>query len=152
MIEQQLDYDVNDAQTFQITNDAYHWLAFKEPCLDDENYEEAEEIKEMFPYGFKFDSKVEFVENSDLVEVIIIPIQLISNEFTHYKIDGKWWKYEFYYSKDKTKAYYRIYDMYNGRFMDYGWNDVIINKYGKPEIQPCKGCIFPLWGKNWKRY
>ena len=119
MIEQQLDYDVNDAQTFQITNDAYHWLAFKEPCLDDENYEEAKEIKEMFPYGFKFDSKVEFVENSDLVEVIIIPIQLVSNEFTHYKIDGKWWKDEFYYNKDKTKAYYRIYNMFPLLYIQY---------------------------------
>ena len=64
---------------------------------------------------------------------------------------NKWFKDEFYYSEDKKRVCYRIYNMYDGFFVDLGWSDVIINKFGKPEICT-KKCILPLWGKNWMTY
>lgn len=151
MIADKLDYNPEKMEIVQLSNDAYHFLAFKEPCLDEDNMDEVEEFKEQFLYGFKFEPDIEPVEDSDLVECKVIPICECSTPFTHYKLEGTWWKLEFYYNEDKTKAYYRMYDMYSGRFLDYGWNDVIINKSGHPEIRP-KGCIFPLWGKSWIKY
>lgn len=151
MIADKLDYNLEKMEIVQLSNDAYHFLAFKEPCLDEDNMDEVEEFKEQFPYGFKIEPGIEPVEDSDLVECKVIPICESSTPFTHYKLEGTWWKLEFYYSEDKTKAHYRAYDMYSGRFLDYGWNDVIINQYGHPEIRP-KGCIFPLWGKSWIKY
>lgn len=151
MIADKLDYNPEKMEIVQLSNDAYHFLAFKEPCLDEDNMDEVEEFKEQFPYGFKIEPDVESVEDSDLVECKVIPICESSTPFTHYKLEGDWWKLEFYYNEDKTKAYYRMYDMYRGRFLDYGWNDVIINQYGHPEIRP-KGCIFPLCGKFWIKY
>ena len=151
MLEKKVDYNREKMETIQLSNDAYHNLAFGEICLDSENMDEVEEFKEKFPYGFKFELDIEFVEDSDLIECKVVPICESSTPFTHYKIDGKWWKYEYYYSQDRRQVYYRMYDMYHGRFMDYGWNNIVINKYGKPQITP-KGCIFPLWGKSWMRY
>lgn len=151
MIADKLDYNSEKMEIIQLSNDAYHFLAFKEPCLDDNNLEEAEEIKEQFPEGFKIDPEIEFVEDTDMVEIKIIPICESSTPFTHYKLDGVWHKHEFYYNSDKSKVYYRIYDAYYGRFIDYGWNDVNINQFDYPDIRP-KGCIFPLWGKSWIKY
>lgn len=151
MIADKLDYNPEKMEIVQLSNDAYHFLAFKEPCLDEDNMDEVKELKEQFPYGFKIEQDIEFVENSDLIECKIIPICESSTPFTHYKTDGSWFKDEYYYNEDKTKAYYRIYDMHSGRFLDFGWNDVIINKYGHPEIRPGKS-IFPLWGKLWSKY
>ena len=152
-MNRKLDYNLDKAEILQLSNDAYFCLAHKEPCLDEENMEEVKELKAQFKYGFKFDEQygIDFVEDSDMIECKIIPICECSTPFTHYKINGKWYKSEFYYSSDKKQVYYRVYDMYNGCFHDYGWNDVIANQYGKPEIRPNK-CIFPLWGKNWFRY
>lgn len=152
-MNEKLDYNLNEAEILQISNDAYFYFAYKEPCLDEDNYDEIQELKARFKYGFKFDEQYEasFVEDSDLIECMLIPICKCNTPFTHFRIDGKWFKSEFFYSSDKKQAYYRIYNMYDGRFQDYGWNDVIINQYGKPEIRPNK-CIFPLWGKNWTKY
>lgn len=151
MIADKLDYNPSKIKIVQLSNDAYYYLAFKEPCLDEDNMDEAKEFKEQFPYGFKFEPGIEPVEDSDLVECKVIPICESSTLFTHYRIDSEWFKSEFYYNENKTKVYYRIYDMYHGRFLDYGWNDVVINKFKKPEIRPNK-CIFPLWGKSWLEY
>lgn len=152
-MNKKLDYNLDKAEILQLSNDAYFYLTNKEPCLDENNYEEVQELKGRFKYGFKFDDQygIDFVEDSDMVECKIIPICESSTPFTHYRIDGKWFKSEFYYSPDGKQVYYRTYDMCHGRFRDYGWNDVVINKYHKPEINPCK-CIFPLWGENWHRY
>lgn len=152
-MNKKLDYNLDKSEILQLSNDAYFYLAHKEPCLDDSNMEEVEEFKTRFKYGFKFDEQygIDFVEDSDMIECKVIPICECSTPFTYYRIEGRWFKSEFYYSPDKKQAYYRTYDMYNGRFYDYGWNDVMINEYGKPEIRPNK-CIFPLWGKKWLRY
>lgn len=152
-MDRKLDYCIEKAEVVQLSNDAYFYLACGEQCLDEDNYEEAEELRTQFKYGFKFDKQygIDFVEDSDMIECRIIPICECKTPFTHYRLDKKWHKSEFYYSPDKKQAYYRIYDMYNGRFRDYGWNDVIINQFGKPEIRP-NGCIFPLHGKKWTRY
>ena len=148
-----LDYNSEKAEVVQLSNDAYFCLVHGEPCLDDDNYEEVQEFKNRFPYGYMFDRQygIDFVEDSDLIECKIIPICETETPFTHYRELGKWFKEEFYYNQDKTGAYYRIYDKYHGRFRDYGWNDVIINQFGKPIIKPNK-CIFPLWGKTWLKY
>lgn len=151
MIADKLDYNPEKMEVVQLSNDTYYNLAFGEQCLDEDNLDEIKEFKEQFPYGFKLSKEVEFVENSDLIECKVIPICECSTLFTHYRLEGHWFKSEFYYSEDKKQAYYRTYDMYNRRFIDYGWNDVHINEYGKPEIRP-KGCIFPLQGKSWNRY
>lgn len=152
LVKKRLDYSIEDAEIVQLSNDAYYNLAFSEPCLDEENMDEVEEIKARFPYGFKFGPSHEFVDDSDLVECQIIPIcENTSSPFTHYCVDGKYFKHEFYYSEDKKRVHYRIYNMHAGKFRDYGWCDVNINQYGKPDIRPNK-CIFPLWGKFWARY
>jgi len=151
MIADKLDYNPDKMEIVQLSNDAYHYLAFKEPCLDEDNMDEVKEFKEQFPYGFKFEPDIELVEDSDLVECKVIPICERSTPFTHYRLEGLWFKSEYYYNEDKTQVYYRTYDMYCGRFLDYGWNKVEINEYGKPEIRP-KGCIFPLRGKSWLKY
>lgn len=152
MLEKQLDYDLKKAGFFQISNDAFYNLKYGEPCFDEENLDEIEELKAMFPYGFKISDKIEFVENTDLIECEIIPICVTSSLFTHYIIEGKWFKSEYYYSADRKQAYYRTYNMYDKRFIDYGWNDVRINQFGKPVITPKNNCIFPLWGNNWHTY
>lgn len=152
-MNKRLDYNLDKAEILQLSNDAYFCLAHKEPCLDEDNYEEVQEFKARFKYGYKFDEQygIDFVEDSDLIECKVIPICECSTPFTHYCLEGKWFKSEFYYNEDKTQVYYRTYNMYDGRFRDYGWNKVEINQYGKPEIRPNK-CIFPIWGKNWLRY
>lgn len=151
MISKKVDYNLEKAEIVQLTNDAYYYLAFDEPCLDDENMDEVKEFKERFPYGFKFNPGIEPVEGTDLIECTVIPICECNTPYTHYKVMNKWFKNEFYYSEDKKRACYRIYNMYNGFFVDLGWSDVIINKFGKPEIH-AKKCILPLWGKNWMTY
>lgn len=151
MITKKVDYNPEKAEIVQLTNDAYYYLAFNEPCLDSENMDEVKEFKNRFPYGFKFESDIEFVEDSDLVECKVIPICECNTPFTHYKVMNKWFKNEYYYSEDKKRAYYRIYNMYNGFFVDLGWHDVKINKFGKPEITD-KNCILPLWGPRWIKY
>ena len=151
MLNKKLDYNLEKIEVIQLSNDAYYNLAFNEPCLDDENVDEIAEFKERFPYGFKFEPDIEFVEDSDLIECKVIPICESSTPYTHYNIVGKWTKYEFYYSQDRKQVNFRYYDMHDGRFIDYGWNDININQFGKPDIRPRK-CIFPLWGKSWMRY
>ena len=148
-INKKLDYC--EDEILQVSNDAYYNLAFKEPCLDEENQDEVNEIKARFPYGFKICPDIEFVENSDLVEIKLIPINECNNKFTHFRIDGKWHKHEFYYSEDRKQVYYRIYDMYYGRFIDYGWCDISINSFKKPEVK-VRGCTFPIWGQKWTLY
>lgn len=151
MIEK-FDYNEQEAKVIQLSNDAYFYLLHGEPCLDDMNYEEAEDIKAEYPYGFKLSQSVEYVEDSDLIETTIIPICKNNNSpFTHYRLDGKHFKSEFYYNDDKTKAFYRTYIAYKKEFRTYGWCDVKINQLGKPYINP-NNCIFPLWGKSWAKY
>lgn len=151
MIANKLDYDLEKIETVRLSNDAYYNLAFGEECLDENNLSNVKDFKKRFPYGFKFASKAESVKNSDLVECKIVPIRECNTPFTHYRIHGKWYKSEFYYSEDKKQAYYRIYNMYDGYFTDYGWNEVHTNQYGRQEIRPGK-CIFPLQGKSWIEY
>ena len=151
MLNKKIDYNQEKMEIVQLSNDAYYNLAFGETCLDSENMDEVEEFKERFPYGFKFEPDIEFVEDSDLIECKVIPICECSTPYTHYKIEGKWTKYEFYYSQDRKQVNFRYYDMYHGRFIDYRWNDININQFGKPDIRP-KKCIFPLSGKLWARY
>ena len=152
-MNRRLDYNSEKAEVLQLSNDAYFCLVCGEPCLDDANYEEVQEFKARFKYGYMFDKQygIDFVEDSDMIECKVIPICESSTPFTHYRIDGKWFKHEFYYSPDRKQVNYRIYDLYHGHFIEYGWNDVIINQYNQPEIRPNK-CIFPIWGKNWLRY
>jgi hypothetical protein len=151
MFRKKLDYCKEKMEIIQISNDAYYYIVYAEPCLDSENMSEVKELKSRFPYGFILSPSFEPVENSDLVECKIIPICESSSPFTYYKIEGKTYKSEFYYNEDRSRARYRWYDFLHGRFIDYGWNDVKLNAKGKPEIRP-KGCVFPLWGKKWLKY
>ena len=148
-----LDYNSEKAETVIMSNDAYYYLAFNEPCLDDSNVEEANEIKGRFPHGFKIGPDIENMATSGQVKCQIIPIcENSKSPFTHYRIDGTWFKDEFYYNEDKSKVHYRIYNGYDKRFLDFGWNDVQLNQYGKPEIKTENGSILPLWGKSWVKY
>lgn len=151
MITHKLDYNLEKIECIQLSNDAYHFLAHGEPCLDESNMDEVEELKERFLYGFKFGPDIEPVEDSDLIECSIIPICECDTPFTHYRILENLFKEEYYYSKDKTQVYYRLYLIRQGRFLDYGWNKIEINQFGKPAIKPRKNC-FPLWGKSWMKY
>jgi len=151
MLRRKIDYNLEKMETIQISNDAYYNLVFGETCLDGNNIGEVKELKKRFPYGFGFKPGIEYVDDSDLIECTIIPICECSTPFTHYKIQGKWCKEEFYYSPDRQSVHYRFFNLYDHKFIDYGWNDIIINEQNKPEIRP-KGCIIPLWGKSWMRY
>lgn len=148
-----IDYNLDKAEILQLSNDAYFCLAHGEPCLDEDNYEEVQEFKARFKYGYKFDKQygIDSVENSDMIECKVIPMCECDTPFTHYRLYGRHCKSEFYYSHDGKQAYYRFYNRYLNRVCDYGWNDVIVSKRGKPEIRP-GNCIIPLWGKNWLRY
>ena len=57
----------------QITNDAFYYLYFGEEPLDEDNFEEAEEISGMFPNGFYIEDNWKAVEDSDLIEATFIP-------------------------------------------------------------------------------
>lgn len=152
MLNKKVDYNPEKLETVQMSNDAYNYIVNDEPCLDEENIDEVNELYERYPYGFKINPDIEFVENSDLIECSIIPICICQTPFTHYKINGRWSKDEFYYSQDRKQVYFRSYIMSSKRFIDYGWNEIQINKYKKPEISPRNGMFIPLWGKSWLKY
>ena len=72
MIADKLDYNPDKMEIVQLSNDAYHYLAFEEPCLDEDNMDEVKEFKEQFSYGFKIDPDVEFVEDLDFIYFISV--------------------------------------------------------------------------------
>lgn len=65
--------DSTKAQQLQLSNDAFHYLMYGEEPLDDGNLDEANEITEMFPFGFSI-GDWEYVEGEyDLIEATFTP-------------------------------------------------------------------------------
>ena len=58
-------------ETIQISSDAYYYLHCGEEPIDPDNIDEADELKQTFSPGFRFVSKPEPIQGTDMVEVQI---------------------------------------------------------------------------------
>lgn len=77
--------DNTKAKTFQMSNDAFHYLMYGEDPLDEDNLEEANEISAMFPFGFSI-GYWEYVEDEDdLIEATFIPYVKDDIKYDGYK-------------------------------------------------------------------
>lgn len=147
-------YEATDGEPeeIQISNDAYFFLHNGEPCLDEDNLEEVIEIQYNYKLGFKFVNTPVPVEDSDLVEVTIIPKILVEIQecYTHYIQEFNNWQIEFRYLDNKSKIEMRRYNIKTGHSMHKQICDVRINKFKKPYFVTALGSIYPLWsnGKN----
>lgn len=66
-----LDYE--HKKIIQLSNDAFYYLQYDEELLDESNLEEAQEIQQMFPFGFYINEGWATVKDSDLIEATFIP-------------------------------------------------------------------------------
>lgn len=125
-------YDTTKATEVQITNDAYYNLAFNEPCLDEENQEEADEIRSMFPNGFMIkEDSIEPVDGTDMVQIIIIPAIIEDDLYTRKipNINGPW-QYEYYFiDRQNLKIHLRIVNMQTGK-TEEEYDTEIVFQYG----------------------
>lgn len=77
-----LDYE--HKKTIQLSNDAFYYLIYDEELLDESNLEEAQEIKQMFPFGFYINEGWTTVEDSDLIEATFIPYKKSDIDWDEY--------------------------------------------------------------------
>lgn len=137
-------------EDIQITNDAFHFITKREPCLDEDNAEEIEELRTRYKYGFAIVGEPVFVEDSDLVEITIIPniLSEVEEQYTHYfeLFDG--WQVEYFYVDNNTKVKIRFFNTKTGESMREQVCDVEINKANKPQFVTDTKCIFPLWSNG----
>ena len=121
-------------QVMQISNDAYHNLAFGEECLDELNQEEADEIKSMFPQGFKIDcEKTVPVDGTDMVEITICVFSTKPQQtkYTHiiHDVNGPY-KFEYYFiDKLSNSIHLRVSNENTGE-VKYEYDTFILYKYG----------------------
>lgn len=132
-----------------VSNDTYFFFANGEPCLDEDNIDEIDELRERYKYGFEFTGNPVFVEDSDLVEISIVPNILVESAetYTHYFNFIGDWRVEFRYENEKQIAM-RYFNTKSGEVTDKQVCDIRINKANKPEFKTAKGSIFPLWSPN----
>lgn len=71
-------------QVMQISNDAFYYLYCGEEPLDESNMEEVQEIEAMFPNGYCIEDNWETVEDSDLIEITIIPYVEDDDDYDEY--------------------------------------------------------------------
>lgn len=81
-MEKEVDYSL--AQEIQLSNDAFFYLKNGEQPLDEDNIEEAEEIRAMFPDGFEICDEWTPVEDSDMIEAIFVPYHAKENDYDEY--------------------------------------------------------------------
>lgn len=143
-----------EPEEIQISNDAYYFLRNGEPCLDEDNIEEAIEIQTTYKLGFRFVSTPVSVEDSDLVEVKIVPKVLaeIQESYTHYIPEFNNWQLEYRYIDNGTKIEMRQYNTKTGTSMHKQVCDVRINEFKKPYFVTEHGSIIPLWSNKKGRH
>lgn len=156
--------DAKKAQTMQISNDSFWYLYQEDEMIDDDNMEEAEEIMQMFPYGFIIKDDFKVVDDEpDLIECTFIPYV----EDIDIKWDGEHVAYNskgirsdvFLFKKiSHERCYIRWMDERDGRIFREGEFDVVYFK-GNPWCSiPSKnqnskqGSLIPMWGKNAKYF
>ena len=137
-------------EEIQISNDAYYFLTKKEPCLDEDNMEEVKELNERYKHGFSFTGEPIFVEDSDLVEVTIIPRILVEvcEAYTHYFCVINHWRVEYRYIENKSKIEMRYFNTKTYKSRDKQICDVVINGAKKPQFTTRGGSIYPLWSSK----
>lgn len=139
-------------EEIQISNDTYFFLLNSEPCLDEDNLEEVAEIQANYKLGFRFTGVPAYVEDSDLVEVTVVPRVLteIQEFYTHYIPEFANWRLEYKYIENKTKIEMRRYNTKTGNSAHKQICDVRLNEFKKPYFVTKLGSIIPLWsnGKN----
>lgn len=146
-----LDYE--KAEIRQLSSDAFFLLLKNEPPLDEDNIEEADEIKEMFPNGFEIEDSWRYAEDG-CVEAKFIPY--IITEDNEVKYEFKWRgynskgkdRYVFRYNSDNS---YIWLDEETGKVISQGIFELqYINK--KPwAILPSKSSVhtqIPLWNSH----
>lgn len=77
-----LDYE--HKKTIQLSNDAFYYLQYDEELLDESNLEEAQEIQQMFPFGFYINEGWTTVKDSDLIEATFIPYKKSDIDWDEY--------------------------------------------------------------------
>lgn len=75
----------NEQKIFQLSNDAFFYLAYGEEVLDEDNLEEAQEIADLFPNGFYIEDNWEYIENSDLIQATFVPYIIDDFDFDEYE-------------------------------------------------------------------
>lgn len=58
-------------KTIQVSSDAYYYLRYGEEPIDPDNIDEADELKQTFSPEFRFVSRPEPIQGTDMVEVQI---------------------------------------------------------------------------------
>lgn len=147
-----LKLDPNKTKLRQLTNDAFFWLYSNEEPIDEDNLEEAYEILEMFPEGFKI-GKWEYVED-DCIEAEFIPyIQckediIWNGEHRTKRADNSDFYCGFKFKIiNPTTCFARWVNDNNGKIIFEG-NCNIIQINGKPWAVTPSNSKIPLWGKN----
>ena len=137
-----------DPEIIQLTNDAYNFFANNEPCLDEANLSEIEELKQKYAYGFTLND-VTYVGNSGNVSVTLVPNILVesADPYTHYFWLFNGWRLEYKYL-EKAKIECRYFDTKTGVSSEVQVCDVTNNKFGKPQFKTQKGSVYPLWSNG----
>ena len=76
--------DFEQAQSLQLSNDAFYYLLQDEEPLDEANLQEAFEILALFPEGFEIQDNWQIVEDSDLIEATFVPYKQKTFEYDAY--------------------------------------------------------------------
>ena len=126
----------------KLSNDAFYFLKDDEPPIDEACMDEVNGIYEIFENGFIFDDNYKFIDNG-YVLATIIPYVEDSFDYDLYFNVAKEVEFQIKYLS-KTKVQVRYYNLSKGPYGEEEL-DILINKYGKPEIHTSLGSIYPLW-------
>lgn len=147
--------DYARARTLRMSNDTFYYLRDNEEPLDEANIEEAMEIIAMFPDGFELDKNAVFIENSDLVEVAVIPYGVESDGYDLYHELAKGYVQQLKFTRGGThvQVWADIKDAgerkYIGEFkLGTGHNRNVGIGFAIGGWRNGKGCLF--WLKHYK--
>lgn len=139
--------DYSQAQSFQLSNDAFFYLLQDEEPLDEDNLEEALEIMELFPNGFEIQDNWQAVKDTDLIEAVFVPYRPEIFKYDEYFELTKYQQLQIKRLDNKQVKIWRTDSQKNLRD-ELGEFSILINKYGLEYLQ-IEGCIFFL--KRFKR-
>ena len=133
------------AVVLQISNDAFFYLAKDEYPIDEANFEEIEEIQEMFPCGFYIEDNWSYVEDcDDLIEATFVPYEEDKWDYDEYIDMFNDWQLQIKWLDGKSKVRIRYYNpvkepMHEQICVVQGANTT------RPYIRTELGSIFHLW-------